>query len=74
MSRHCGMKAPKNVKSDHEFFRIAFKSNDKFDGTGFEAFYQFRPNEGSILHLIAIIGTKVPMRSIGSKLLMSCVH
>lgn len=46
MSRHCGMKAPKNIKSDHEFFRIAFKSNDKFDGTGFEAFYQFRPNEG----------------------------
>ena len=40
------MKAPKNVKSDNEFFRIAFKSNDKFDGTGFEAFYQFRSHEG----------------------------
>jgi hypothetical protein len=46
MSRHCGVKAAKNVKSDNEFFRIQFKSNDKFDGTGFEAFFQFRQHDG----------------------------
>jgi hypothetical protein len=46
MSRHCGVKAAKNVKSDNEFFRIQFKTNDKFDGTGFEAFFQFRQHDG----------------------------
>ncbi|CAG2110324.1 unnamed protein product [Medioppia subpectinata] len=46
MSRNCGVKAPKNVISDNDFFRIAFKTNDKFDGTGFEAFYQFRAHDG----------------------------
>ncbi|XP_076373733.1 suppressor of lurcher protein 1-like isoform X1 [Tachypleus tridentatus] len=40
--RHCGLKKPKIIESDGDFFRVAFKSNDKFDGTGFEAFYQFR--------------------------------
>ncbi|XP_022247063.1 suppressor of lurcher protein 1-like isoform X2 [Limulus polyphemus] len=40
--RHCGGKKPKIIESDGDFFRVAFKSNGKFDGTGFEAFYQFR--------------------------------
>ncbi|RWS28317.1 suppressor of lurcher protein 1-like protein [Leptotrombidium deliense] len=42
MQRHCGLKRPKKLASDREFFRITFKSNDKFDGTGFYAYYQFR--------------------------------
>lgn len=42
MPRSCGVKKPTKISSDGEFFRITFKSNDKFDGTGFEAFYQFR--------------------------------
>ncbi|RWS05139.1 Suppressor of lurcher protein 1-like protein, partial [Dinothrombium tinctorium] len=44
--RHCGMKKPKTIESDGDFFRVTFKSNDRFDGTGFEAFYQFRSPEG----------------------------
>ncbi|KAI1286689.1 Suppressor of lurcher protein 1 [Halotydeus destructor] len=40
--RHCGIKRPKTIESDGDFFRVTFKSNDRFDGTGFEAFYQFR--------------------------------
>ncbi|XP_076358820.1 suppressor of lurcher protein 1-like [Tachypleus tridentatus] len=40
--RHCGSKKPKVIESDGDFFRVTFVSNDKFDGTGFEAFYQFR--------------------------------
>ncbi|XP_013774421.2 suppressor of lurcher protein 1-like [Limulus polyphemus] len=40
--RYCGGKKPKIIESDGDFFRVAFKSNSKFDGTGFEAFYQFR--------------------------------
>ncbi|XP_053202836.1 suppressor of lurcher protein 1-like [Panonychus citri] len=43
--RHCGVKKPKTIESDGDFFRITFKSNDRFDGTGFEAFYQFRGPE-----------------------------
>uniref|UniRef100_A0A4D5RNL7 Putative conserved secreted protein n=1 Tax=Ixodes scapularis TaxID=6945 RepID=A0A4D5RNL7_IXOSC len=42
--RHCGNLRPTKIESDADFFRVAFKSNDKFDGTGFEAFYQFRNN------------------------------
>lgn len=42
LARHCGHKKPKVIDSDGDFFRVTFKSNDKFDGTGFEAFYQFR--------------------------------
>ncbi|GFR13028.1 suppressor of lurcher protein 1, partial [Trichonephila clavata] len=41
--RHCGVKKPKVIESDGDFFRVTFKSNDKFDGTGFEALYQFKP-------------------------------
>ncbi|XP_067118714.1 suppressor of lurcher protein 1-like [Centruroides vittatus] len=40
--KHCGSRKPKVIESDGDFFRVTFKSNDKFDGTGFEAFYQFR--------------------------------
>lgn len=46
MYRHCGNKKPSNVESDGDYFRITFKSNDKLDATGFEAFYQFKKPEG----------------------------
>ncbi|XP_055928438.1 suppressor of lurcher protein 1-like isoform X1 [Argiope bruennichi] len=42
LARHCGNQRPKLIESDADFFRVIFKSNDKFDATGFEAFYQFR--------------------------------
>uniref|UniRef100_T1JI54 CUB domain-containing protein n=1 Tax=Strigamia maritima TaxID=126957 RepID=T1JI54_STRMM len=44
--RHCGMKKPNVITSEGDYFRVTFKSNDKFDGTGFEAYYQFNSNEG----------------------------
>lgn len=44
--RHCGNMKPNKIESDSDFFRVAFRSNDKFDGTGFEAFYQFRGVHG----------------------------
>lgn len=46
--RHCGLKKPKTIESEGDFFRVTFKSNDRFDGTGFEAFYQFRGPEGEM--------------------------
>ena len=50
MTRFCGTreddKTKKEVKSDGNFFRVTFKSNDVYDSTGFEAFYQFRKYEG----------------------------
>ncbi|XP_042900204.1 suppressor of lurcher protein 1 isoform X1 [Parasteatoda tepidariorum] len=42
LARHCGIQKPKLIESDADFFRVVFSSNDKFDATGFEAFYQFR--------------------------------
>ncbi|XP_022651246.1 tolloid-like protein 1 isoform X4 [Varroa destructor] len=51
--RHCGNMKPNKIESDSDFFRVAFRSNDKFDGTGFEAFYQFRGvhESGRIRHV-----------------------
>ncbi|KAK6628449.1 hypothetical protein RUM43_002263 [Polyplax serrata] len=40
-SRYCGQLKPFLVQSDREFFRVTFRSNDRLDGTGFKAFYQF---------------------------------
>ena len=49
--RHCGLKKPRTIESDGNYFRVTFKANDRFDGTGFEAFFQFRNPEG-ILPLV----------------------
>mgnify|MGYP002715762892 CR=1 FL=1 len=40
-SRYCGQLKPFFVESEREFFRVTFRSNDRLDGTGFQAFYQF---------------------------------
>ncbi|CAL4062261.1 unnamed protein product [Meganyctiphanes norvegica] len=41
MPAFCGPLAPTTVQSDSSFFRLTFRSNSKFDGTGFAADYQF---------------------------------
>lgn len=41
-SRHCGYKKLKSILSDNEFLLITFKSNDRFDGDGFMAYYRFQ--------------------------------
>lgn len=38
------------MKSDRKFFRVNFKSNDRYDATGFQATYQFT-DRGSQLTL-----------------------
>ena len=53
MDRFCGTKEQNSqkknaVNSDGNFFRVTFKSNDVYDATGFEAFYQFRKHEGGM--------------------------
>ena len=50
MDRYCGTSEAyqrKEIGSDGTFFRVAFKSNDIYDATGFSAFYQFRPIHGA---------------------------
>ncbi|XP_057341091.1 suppressor of lurcher protein 1 isoform X1 [Microplitis mediator] len=44
-SRHCGQLKEFDVKSDRKFFRVTFKSNDRLDGTGFNASYVFFDEE-----------------------------
>ncbi|XP_068083514.1 suppressor of lurcher protein 1-like [Anabrus simplex] len=39
--RHCGQIEELHVESDRRFFRVTFRSNDRMDGTGFNATYQF---------------------------------
>jgi hypothetical protein len=36
----------KSIRSDGNFFRVTFQSNDIYDATGFLATYSFRPIEG----------------------------
>jgi thymidylate synthase len=40
-SRHCGQLKEFDIESDRKFFRVTFRSNDRLDGTGFNATYQF---------------------------------
>ncbi|XP_015603832.1 suppressor of lurcher protein 1 isoform X2 [Cephus cinctus] len=44
-SRHCGQLKEFDVESDRKFFRVTFKSNDRLDGTGFNASYVFLDEE-----------------------------
>ncbi|XP_076547190.1 sol1 isoform X1 [Osmia lignaria lignaria] len=46
-SRHCGQQAEFDVDSDRKFFRVTFKSNDRYDATGFNASYVFVDEEGN---------------------------
>lgn len=39
--RHCGLLKQFEIESDRKFFRVTFRSNDRLDGTGFNATYQF---------------------------------
>jgi hypothetical protein len=40
--RKCGtIESGFKVRSDRKFFRVNFRSNDRFDATGFQATYQF---------------------------------
>lgn len=39
--RHCGNLQEFDVKSDRNFFRVTFQSNDRLDATGFNATYRF---------------------------------
>ena len=50
LGRACGIKEKikESVKSDDQFFRILFKSNDVYDARGFEAIYQFRKTGESL--------------------------
>ncbi|XP_074600158.1 suppressor of lurcher protein 1-like [Brevipalpus obovatus] len=38
----CGHKRPKSIVSSGNFLRILFKTNDKYDGSGFRAQYHFQ--------------------------------
>ncbi|KAJ8919159.1 hypothetical protein NQ315_012145 [Exocentrus adspersus] len=40
-SRHCGQLKEFDIESDRKFFRVTFRSNDRLDGTGFNATYHF---------------------------------
>ncbi|GLH06213.1 Cubilin homolog, partial [Gryllus bimaculatus] len=40
-SRYCGQLKALQVESDRKFFRVTFRSNDRLDGTGFNATYEF---------------------------------
>lgn len=48
--RHCGFKSSFPMVSERNYLRITFRSNQRFDGTGFEAMYQFvNYEEGSTI-------------------------
>lgn len=40
-SRHCGQLEPFEIESENKFFRVTFKANDRLDGGGFNASFEF---------------------------------
>jgi hypothetical protein len=40
-SRKCGQLKEFDIESDRKYFRVTFRSNDRLDGTGFNATYKF---------------------------------
>ncbi|KAK9507003.1 hypothetical protein O3M35_008840 [Rhynocoris fuscipes] len=40
-TRHCGQLEPFEIEFERRFFRVTFRSNDRLDGTGFNATYHF---------------------------------
>ncbi|XP_063243497.1 suppressor of lurcher protein 1-like [Bacillus rossius redtenbacheri] len=46
--RQCGQQPAFDVESDRKFFRVTFRSNDRLDGTGFRASYQFLDKAGPL--------------------------
>lgn len=43
MPRYCGNRPSYDqVESDAAFFRVTFKSNDKYDANGFKGLYHFK--------------------------------
>ncbi|XP_072388890.1 suppressor of lurcher protein 1 isoform X1 [Diabrotica undecimpunctata] len=40
-SRYCGQLKEFDIESDRKFFRVTFRSNDRLDGTGFNATFKF---------------------------------
>ena len=68
MDRYCGTMEDsrrKTVKSDGNFFRVTFKSNNVYDATGFEAFYQFRKYHGAFFtfSLNSDLPSKLPRKN-----------
>jgi len=58
-SRKCGQLKEFDIESDRKFFRVTFRSNDRLDGTGFNATYKFlnevdsntpKPTQKSLAH------------------------
>lgn len=39
--RYCGQMKEFHVESERNFFKVTFRSNDRLDGTGFKAIFQF---------------------------------
>jgi len=58
MTRLCGPKSvdvKNDILSDGNFFRVTFKSNDRYDALGFNAFYKFISIGGMHNYKIIII-------------------
>lgn len=39
--KYCGKRDKFEIRSDDRFFRVSFYSNDRFDRSGFRAYYEF---------------------------------
>ncbi|CAH1406571.1 unnamed protein product, partial [Nezara viridula] len=61
-TRQCGQLTPFEVESERKFFRVTFRSNDRLDGTGFNASFLFiedptpsptpQPTSAAVVHLL----------------------
>ena len=59
-SRKCGQLKEFDIESNRKFFRVTFRSNDRLDGTGFNATYKF-------LDVVDLYTPKPSQKNLGHK-------
>lgn len=74
-SKYCGKHDKFEIRSDDRFFRVSFHSNDRFDRSGFRAYYEFEgkstPSENtSVQSYISTQGSKSNEQTVGITLLV----
>ncbi|XP_019769356.2 suppressor of lurcher protein 1 isoform X1 [Dendroctonus ponderosae] len=72
--RHCGQLKEFDIESDRKFFRVTFKSNDRLDGSGFNATYQFLDEVEVYKPVPTTSGVPQTLGNLLILLLVYCLH
>uniref|UniRef100_A0AC34QXB8 CUB domain-containing protein n=1 Tax=Panagrolaimus sp. JU765 TaxID=591449 RepID=A0AC34QXB8_9BILA len=70
--RYCGgMKPPGAIASESNYFRMLFRTNDIFDGTGFYGHYQFVDQQASQSNNVKLATASAPTATVQTAMLVA---